>query len=1167
MGKSSLEFITAFHFLEGQTLKEKRKSLMKLLNETKQSLQGKEEKIDFSLLQTKSPLEEIFKIDAVIYFKDIPEIIKILKSENIVFIKRILKVSSLFLNEIFENISGEELIEELFPHFSFNTKLKILNRLNLKNTKKGEEFFEVIQRNYGLYMASKIITSCSGEFIVKALKHNKIEVTASQLLKVIIKYPEFTEEIFEALNENLVDEKLFVEKYKIVFVFLMKNNLELFLKLEKKYNKGEFSLGHRATKSCLEKQNKNIVIQNSKVIQKYIKREDIHKSLNQEDFEKFYINLFPTSSKDLKDNFDNLLTVVGHSKNVNVLFRMYKNVYGCYLGNEFITIKLLEIMSPDERETLMENYAKPKEMYEDQWISFMKTEKSLPMLKDKISLTSNIKVRAKIVPYLVLTCKLNKDLIGLEDACKYMVTKHHNDHWRVRQGFMKAIWSNYNLVVLKEDHWKYLNQLLEIGLANNEAYYGNEAFLKGYITFRLQNSLSIEEQLKTFIKKGYYDLKLVDPKLQKQCLLLKYDLLHLGYEDCEINYGYITYLKELCQWNDKHPEDQFVVHTYTKAIDHIKSSIKKNYYAWEVSKVIIQCIKLNINEKDKNELLNLIFSCKDLYMPDWTFKWLVNNEPTFFLDHIETVTKTLIKSPCATKSKWLSFKSYSYLGIPQKICEILRQFVETKLGDTEIKGNQLGNAVKALAYLLNASDFLNLIKAYYPTISTVDVESQDGKWNYQLHKSIAVAVRHVIPASLATEAVLEFCKGDYLNLIQKSLYLISYNMAENKVEHLLNELSTRSVSVRKHSLHLGSKILNQKDTFGIYKKFQDDRNSSIRKYLLKGTFNFFCNHPQEQSWKLFKDNISNIDINDVEALDVLTRWKRLPKSYYQEYIIITWNIFESISDNSKVAQERKGHILDLILAKNVIQTLPKEFIVTMIKKYFLQSQAELYLKFNLVAAKFIIHCNSQMELRERLDSVFGILSGFIQQPPSVSIHKIIFDFIKEFCANFFEKIKIQLATEILSECIALFNNSFEICQFLSEYLHLQFTSICVTSSTLPDIALNISKLYSSLVEKVGMLIVESFHEIFTSFIPHFLFNAEEDVTEKNRYILIEEVMKSNGAVNAMVLAVFLLPDERPTLIEFRLKYDSIIKRLLKEQDPAVRVYLYKYLKSLNDIQE
>ncbi|KAF2886131.1 hypothetical protein ILUMI_20042 [Ignelater luminosus] len=396
-------------------------------------------------------------------------------------------------------------------------------------------------------------------------------------------------------------------------------------------------------------------------------------------------------------------------------------------------------------------------------------------------------------------------------------------------------------------------------------------------------------------------------------------------------------------------------------------------------------------------------------------------------------------------------------------------------------------------------------------------------------------------------------------------------MAENKVEHLLAELCTRSVSVRKHSLHLGSNILNRQESFKIYKKFQNNENSSIHKCLLKGTFNFFCNNPLEQSWELLKESINNIDTNDAEALDFLTRWRKFPKSYYPQYVTVTWDMFESISDNSKAAQKRKGHVLDLILAKDVIQTLPKEFILRMIKKYFLQWQAELYSKFNLIAAKFIIHCNSQLELKERMDSVFGILCGFIQQPPedyvlSASIHKIIFDFIKQFCANFFEKERIPLATEILSECTALFNNTSRICQFLDEYLHLRFTSICVTSNILLEMALNISNFYSSLVKNVGVSVVKSFYETFKLFIPHLLLSAEEDVAERNNYILIEEIMKSNSAINVTVLAVFLLPDERPALIEFKLKYDSVIKRLLKEQDLAVHVYLSKYLKSLRDIE-
>lgn len=114
-----------FHSLNGQTIGERRKNLFSLLNNTHKTLKNSQSDIDFNIVIPETPLEQGFKIDALIHFQKINDLVEVLKTENSVLINKVLKVSPWLLQKAFADINGDQLVNSIFPNISFNARIKV----------------------------------------------------------------------------------------------------------------------------------------------------------------------------------------------------------------------------------------------------------------------------------------------------------------------------------------------------------------------------------------------------------------------------------------------------------------------------------------------------------------------------------------------------------------------------------------------------------------------------------------------------------------------------------------------------------------------------------------------------------------------------------------------------------------------------------------------------------------------------------------------------------------------------------------------------------------------------------------------------------------------------------------------------------------------------------
>ncbi|KAF5303594.1 hypothetical protein FQR65_LT08195 [Abscondita terminalis] len=628
MKMSVEEFVSQFETLQGANVGEIRKNLFRLLNNFREN---DFDDFNFLRLQPKNVLEENFKISVLIYFKRVPELLTILKSENPEHIERVFKIDRWFFQRAFGNVTGKDLVEGLFPFVSFNVKVKLLNKLSeiLTNTQQANGIFNEVENVYGLYLASKILPACSFDLIIELLETRKLKLPPKQMKLLMKKHPENRDRLLKTIERSRIEKE-----YNNVLKLLKEVDLSCFLTFHKTFWR---KLGRRTTaKFC--SLNREAVIEDSKRYLNILHNKQIVKSLG-EDFHKFFENLFPDNIEDFMNDSKLILSKLNllsrKEDALELYFSTFKLKYGSEIWDhpELITIKLLKKLDPEEKDKRIKDEYRPSGVTEDEWMCLYNVQTSVPFLKKRILLTSDVKIRAQLVGYLVDTCKINQDVTALADICKYVLSKHRNDNIRVRLTFLRKMQSNFVLENLEEEHWEHINELIDIFHMNQELFHFENGYLEAYIHYRLRNNLVVNDYLNKWLAKNKYNLNLIKsvPSFEKKCLQIIGEIVSEVAKDHTL---LVRYLGALHDYNCRNEKDQIQLFDYPRAIEALKENVSK--YAWDktVFAILIAFLK-NVNSREKSEYLKLVLSASNRYSECNTIDNLLKNEPALILENIE----------------------------------------------------------------------------------------------------------------------------------------------------------------------------------------------------------------------------------------------------------------------------------------------------------------------------------------------------------------------------------------------------------------------------------------------------------------------------------------------------------------------------------------------------
>lgn len=139
---TSNNFIQEFHNIQGDRTAIRAHNLFKLLRTSR--LPPDELQLLAQNLEPKNCLERVFHADVLIHFKITDALYELCKEGQEVYVCKIIK-HPWFFEEVFKNVSSNQLVEEVLPKLSYSVKVKLLREvLPILSQKQVDEVFDIL---------------------------------------------------------------------------------------------------------------------------------------------------------------------------------------------------------------------------------------------------------------------------------------------------------------------------------------------------------------------------------------------------------------------------------------------------------------------------------------------------------------------------------------------------------------------------------------------------------------------------------------------------------------------------------------------------------------------------------------------------------------------------------------------------------------------------------------------------------------------------------------------------------------------------------------------------------------------------------------------------------------------------------------------------------------
>ncbi|XP_050510604.1 uncharacterized protein LOC126887239 [Diabrotica virgifera virgifera] len=497
-----VDFATRFHNLDGDLKGERSKSLFNLLKTT---VFENDSQLDSALksLKPKSYQENLFYIDTLIYFKRSNDLIEILKGGNDVHISKILKQTWFFQN-IFNDVEAEIFVSEFLPHLSYGVKKKFLKRIsNHWNEQKIDSLFEALQKKYGLPMALLILHKCSPTKINTVIEEYALKLTSNQVLNIYNK----SEELFifyMKIRKQYNSTKGIYNDEKVLKHVAIKNP-QLLLKLQCNGNIYLHGVGKRTSKNILNVVNDDL-LKDTKNYLRFLKKGIVIRKLGK-NFETVFKNQFPNQLSHI-NIFDSCMLLNYYPKNRR--WDLLNQTFTEKFNGQELTYLLLNLRSmmkmklnPPKDIIVLWAEVHYKEQKEDcnKFLKYYPPSKAIPMLKEKVNVTSDINGRLSLVRLMIEACGESKDLDSLGEVLKYFCFRHRNEDTSFRKQVLSSVRDNFKLEDLNENHWKYIDEQIHILRVQKKLYLKeNGDFIEKHLEYLVQNGKDYKSLLTDYFK-------------------------------------------------------------------------------------------------------------------------------------------------------------------------------------------------------------------------------------------------------------------------------------------------------------------------------------------------------------------------------------------------------------------------------------------------------------------------------------------------------------------------------------------------------------------------------------------------------------------------------------------------------------------------------------------
>jgi len=1190
MEELQMSYLKAIQALPGDTSSEKKKRFMKLAFGPLDSGDVK---------QLPAGLQPLLQVEIAVREKRHEDIASALKSEDRTIVNKALK-AAWFFDGSHKNIVNVDYFRELFQYVSIDTRMKIVRMLsyllsNRRQTEFAKQMFQMVKSIFDIYQASPLIVACDAEFISSTIKSNHFMLTNKIVFKIFQRHPNIIIELLGKQNYNernrgnkccnMID----INMYIILLPMILKQQPIAFTKLYEKHNVHLCNLSKKCTNALLNKCEEQMIRKPSLYIN-LISPTKISKQL----MKQMICNLLPSDIS--KYNTDYILRFISHypqKEAYDLLSKSYRNKYGTNILSDTknITPNLIMLLPEEERIEQARRLIEEKDSSDRQesryttydydhncehnWFCYLSINETIPILKEKINITTQITERIAYSRQMIYSCKINKDDDALLHILKYFLERYKNEQFCVFEQLMEFLLHTYEVYKLNEAHISVLNDI-------NDRFYRkyrktSEALVQNIILFYLFNNMENEtakliDMLLEINDEGFS----ANFNLTKEYYAFDRIYLEIYEKRMRMRYTPSTWQQEgeneRPLIDDKNKGDvrkkqvrvtlcRFVLAMHEFNDRHKKSILNNkikpmglNDYPW-----LKDAISAILRYKD-----NFGYITKSLYMKER--KLYDSIFPTSKTGKADVTTKEIFKllkqNPQNILDEWEYYltecknhcKNINVHRFIKAICwykDIPIKFAESCVNNLrKYQTRNIKSDFIILAFLLG-DELIKVLELFAP--STMDIQFSETKNNYKIVQDLFWSMKFSNPP-ISFDFILKFCETDYLHLAAISLINLSKRSSLPKVMALAQKITKMRASLQKH----GIRLMNIAAPKSEYCEFIEhmwtvENNVSTREVLFDAIQNYFLKKPDDTTWSIFSNGMLRLQLKDENIYSRMKLYLNIPDKYMTRYLELWFDTIKTLKTMGLKRQKAIAYTINYLqsLTESVHRFLPKRLIEIIFQEFLFNKNEDVAEAAKDFTILYLLNNKMTKDIEEALRNVFKdtVAKNWNEEDPKQQhfypINNRVYRFIKDFVIDFGRNSSHN--SHLVDDVLTIFTSALQPTMNAYAYLLLFYASLLE-----PDIT-NFGLKLDQHMPKLVSIFSSQFVPIMSKILIFFI----EEVSSKSDQRLIEvKVALATGLMHTDNMDSWLMAAEVISTIDSRSlrtpeKYFELISKLDVVDNPAI----------------
>ncbi|XP_011858226.1 PREDICTED: uncharacterized protein LOC105555794 [Vollenhovia emeryi] len=1125
----------------------------------------------------------ILRVETAIKKKRHEDITWALKCEDSTIINRILKASWVFDGSHKETINVSYFCDRILPYVSVDTRTRIVlalaHRLSGKDPVFAQQMFIAVLSIYNIQTAYPLIIACDETFAYETIVEKELILPITITKKIFRKNPDLIVRFLKLLKPrelNATERSPFaigIHKYESFLPKLIKKRLQDFIELCEihKAEPPNIVLSNKCTEIFLKKAQEHL-IKNPLLYIHMLPPKKINNLM-----ESIFPGLLPTEISSFgTDSMLNYLEHYPHDKKYDLLRKSYKNKYHANLLDEMVNVTpaLLQLLPTEERikqaklkiekQTLLleETNNDYTTDYKTAWICYLPINEVIPVIKEKINKTPNETDRLSLIIQMIYSCKINGDDNALSDTLTYFLKRHKNENsWLFEQMFHKLL-QIYDVPHLNKKQISLVLDIVRLFYIKNG--YASEEILTPIIHCQLIHGMPIEELINMFLGNQWYlnfNILQEYPQYERQCLVTFANAIQKkSFNNFnEKNSNFCRFVTAIFDFNNRCKKshvkiEKMTIKDYPWVMDTILEVIRSKEDSWYVEEEL---------QKNEPELYRSWLPENIVNVTSGMALTLLNHDLQYILNNWEKYLADCMKN-CRLKSVQHFVKATRwYKDLPIKFADCCMNNIYDKNID------KISPSVVILTILLHGDTVEKLINPLIPTETTINTSHPNAKDDYKILQNLPLSMRLANPP-VPLDLVVRLCEGDYLSIALATLTNVSKRTSLPKVIAIVQKLMTMRVSTRKHGIRLMCLVASMRElTNFLQKTWATESHHSVRQVSLKAFQNLFLTKPNPETWSLYCQAMSTLNLKDENLLSDSSMFFKIPNEYVVKFFDLRLKTIDNLRGMGLDIQKTNNYIADCLgmLTESIFNLLPEEFAENILRKFLFHIDTRVSETARHFTISYILSVDKDKYtacIKVFADVFHNTVITFWNVPHPKKLHfhplnKAVRLFVDDFVVSYVNKFCLNDSTnlEVIDNMQSIFLSVLSPRQDARSYLLLMYAKkLQECTLTKSSFGLKLGQQLHELTDIFSSLLISFMTDVLKYFLSRVYKHPD---LEKFQFSIIEDLIET-GNSDACFMAVLMLPSTIQT--KHVARYDQIIEKFRRIEEPFITV-LYDHLNETN----